>query len=107
MSLWVSFRVLLLQSNLSRGVILVFAKKRLMKGIKDETLSYMERKHVQIWLCYDITTLGGDHDSLADIASRVVYSFQHATWNTCCSLDARTVVKFTIVVCWTVLDPVT
>lgn len=66
-----------------------------------------DTEYIQIRLCYDVTTLWGDHHPLGYITSWVLNGFQHASRNTRCPLNSRTVVKFAVVIRWAILNPMT
>ena len=65
------------------------------------------RRDLQVRLRNDVATLWRDHDALAERRTiRVLDSFQEAARDARRSLDAWPVVVVPIVICGTVLDPV-
>lgn len=64
--------------------------------------------YVRVWLCDDVATFRGDHDSLRETAvCRLFNSFQETPWYTSGALDAGFIIPLAIVICWTILDPMT
>lgn len=71
------------------------------------TLGGIRKIGLQIRLSNDIASFGCDHYSLCQLrAIGVLYSFQHASWDTCCPFDAGTVIKFAVIIRWAILNPV-
>jgi hypothetical protein len=67
-----------------------------------------ERAYARIRLRHHVTTFWCHHDSLTyPCATGIVDRFQKASRNSRCSLDAWFIIELTIVVGWTVLNPVT
>jgi hypothetical protein len=65
-------------------------------------------KDSRVWLGDDVATFRSDHDSLSEIAvCGLLDGFQETSWDPGGALDAGFVVPLAVVVCWTILDPMT
>ena len=69
-----------------------------------------DREHcggVRVRLCYDVASLGRDHDSCAERTSGWVFDgLEETSRDTSGTLDSWPVVELAVIVGWAVLDPV-
>ena len=65
-----------------------------------------EEINLRIWLSYNKSTFGSNHNSLRGTVGRNVYSLQETARNPCSTFDPRPIVEFSVVISRTVLDPV-
>src|SRR5687768_14282347 len=64
------------------------------------------KKTLQIWLCNHITPFWCNHHALSQLAAvGILDSLQHTSRDTSGTLDPWSIVKFSVVVCGTVLNP--